>query len=170
MLKNFFTIAWRNLVKNKINTILNVSGLAIGITVCMIIGVWLHRELSFDNFHPNGSRIFRITNTFKSESESFSQAGSGPALGAQLPKQLPLIQTACRVFDADSKIKTGDKQFFEPTGKIVDSNFFSFFGFRLKQGQSKQVLQSSNQIVLTEKMAIKYFGHENALGKNYFNR
>src|SRR5205085_10669206 len=67
--------------------------------------------------------------------------------------------------DADSKIKIGDKQFFEPTGKIVDSNFFSFFGFRLKQGQPNQVLQSSNQIVVTEKMAMKYFGHENPLGK-----
>src|SRR5215217_7800163 len=112
MFKNFFTIAWRNLVKNKVNTLLNISGLAIGITVCLVIGVWLHQELSFDNFHPDGNLIFRITNTFKSESESFSQAGSGPALGAQLPKHLPLIKSACRVFDSDSKIKSGSKQFF----------------------------------------------------------
>ena len=165
MFKNFFIIAWRNLVKNKVNTILNISGLAIGITVCLVIGVWLQRELSFDNFHPNGNQIYRITNTFKSESESFSQAGSGPALGAQLPKQLPLIKAACRVFDGDSKIKAGDKQFFEPIGKIVDSNFFSFFEFRLIKGQANQVLQTSNQIVLTEKMAVKYFGRENPIGK-----
>ena len=57
MFKNFFTIAWRNLVKNKVNTILNISGLAIGITVCLVIGVWLQRELSFDNFHSNGNNI-----------------------------------------------------------------------------------------------------------------
>ena len=92
MLKNFFLIAYRNLVKNKVNTILNVTGLAIGVAVCLIIGVWLQRELSFDNFHPDGNRIFRVTNTFKSESESFSQAPSGPAFGAQLPKQLPTQQ------------------------------------------------------------------------------
>jgi putative ABC transport system permease protein len=165
MFKTFFIIAWRSLVKNKANTILNISGLAIGIAVCMIIGVWLQREVSFDNFHPNANGIFRITNTFKSESESFSQAGSGTALGAHLPKQLPLIKAACRVFDSDSKIKTGDKQFFELAGRIVDSNFFSFFGFRLIKGQPDQVLQSFNQIVLTERMAFKYFGHENPVGK-----
>src|SRR5438874_12730916 len=99
MFKNFFITAWRNLVKNKINTSLNVAGLTIGVVVCLLIGVWLQRELSFDNFHPNGNNIFRITNTFKSESETFSQAPSGVALGAQLPKQLPIVKAACRVFN-----------------------------------------------------------------------
>src|SRR5439155_16118227 len=98
MLKNFFITAWRNLVRNKINTSLNIAGLAIGVVVCLLIGVWLQRELSYDNFHPDGSSIFRLTNTFKSESESFSQAPSGVAFGAQLPKQLPDIKAACRVF------------------------------------------------------------------------
>ena len=152
MFKNYFKTAFRSVLRTKVLTLLNVAGLAIGVAVCLFIGVWLERELSFDNFHPGGNRIFRITNTFKSERESFSQAGSGPALGAQLPKQLPLIKTACRVFDSDSKIKTGNKQFFEPIGKIVDSNFFSFFGFRLIKGRPHQVLQSLNQIVLTERM------------------
>jgi len=84
MLKNFFTTAWRNLLKNKTYAFLNITGLAIGVAVCLLIGVWLHRELSFDNFHPKNDEIFRISNTFKSESESFSQAPSGPAFG-QLP-------------------------------------------------------------------------------------
>jgi putative ABC transport system permease protein len=80
MFRNFFITAWRNLVRNKINTSLNVTGLAIGVVVCLLIGVWLQRELSFDDFHPNAENIFRITNTFKSESETFSQAPSGVAL------------------------------------------------------------------------------------------
>lgn len=158
MFRNFFITAWRNLVRNKINTSLNVTGLAIGVVVCLLIGVWLQRELSFDDFHPNAENIFRITNTFKSESETFSQAPSGVALGAQLPKQLPSLKSACRVFNFEDKFKGNNNQFFESNTLAVDSNFFSFFGFHLQQGQPTQVLSSPNQIVLSEKTAIKYFG------------
>jgi putative ABC transport system permease protein len=158
MMKNFFITTWRNLIKNKINTSLNVAGLAIGVVVCLLIGVWLQRELSFDNFHPNGDNIFRLTNTFKSESETFSQAPSGVAFGAQLPRQLPDIKAACRVFRFEYKFKAGNNQFFESRTLVVDSNFFSFFGFRLKDGQVQQVLNSPDKLVLSEKSAIKYFG------------
>ena len=165
MIKNFLLIAWRNLVKNKVNTLLNVSGLAIGVVVCLLIGVWLQRELSFDHFHPNKQQIFRLSNTFKSESESFSQAPSGPAFGAQLPKQLASVQSACRLFREEYKMKAGSNEFFEPNILIVDSNFFQFFGFKLKQGTPQQVLSSFDRIVLTEAMAEKYFGNENPIGK-----
>ena len=166
MFKNFFITAWRNLTRNKNHTILNISGLTIGIVVCLLIGVWLQRELSFDNFHPNSNSIFRITNTFKSESETFSQAPSGVALGAQLPKQLSTIKAACRVFRFEYKFKAGNNQFFESNTLVVDSNFFSFFGFRLIEGQPKQVLNSPDKLVLSEKAAIKYFGtSKNIVGK-----
>lgn len=158
MLKNFFTTAYRNLARNRVFTLLNVLGLTIGVAVCLLIGVWLQRELSFDNFHPNGKQIFRLTNTFKSESESFSQAPSGPAFGAQLPKQLPFVKATCRIFSELLKVKAGNEQFIEPNGIIVDSNFFSFFGFKLLKGQKEDLLLRRDQLVLTEKLAIKYFG------------
>ena len=165
MIKNFFLIAYRNLVRNKLTTLLNVSGLAIGVVVCLLIGVWLQRELSFDNFHPDGEKIFRLSNTFKSESESFSQAPSGPAFGAQLPKLLPVVSSTCRLFGEEYKIKAGNNEFFEPNILIVDSNFFQFFGFRLLRGNPRHILESSDQIVLTESMAKKYFGNEDPIGK-----
>src|SRR6202007_1328831 len=112
MIKNHLKTAWRNLVKNRMYTLLNVSGLAIGVAVCLLIGTWLQRELSFDDFHGSSDDIFRVVNTFKSESESFSQAPSGIALGAQLPKQLPDIKTACRFFSFSYKFKQGNNQFF----------------------------------------------------------
>jgi len=158
MFKNFFTTAWRNIVRNKINTSLNIAGLAIGVVVCLLIGVWLQRELSFDNFHPDADNIFRITNTFKSESETFSQAPSGIALGAQLPKQLSSLKSACRVFNFEYKFRANNNQFFESSTIVVDSNFFSFFGFHLLQGQPTQVLSSPNQVVFSERTAVKYFG------------
>jgi putative ABC transport system permease protein len=165
MIKNYLKTAWRNLTRNKIYTILNVSGLAIGVIVCLLIGVWLYRELSFDNFHPNGNKIFRLVNTFKSESEAFSQAPSGPAFGAQLPRQLPGIKSACRLFGDQYKVKAGDKQFFEANIIEADPNFFQFFGFNLKKGQAKTCLQSFYQVVLTEKLAVKYFGGDDPVGK-----
>ena len=167
MFKNYFKIAWRSLSRNKTFTLLNITGLAIGVTVCLFMSVWLQRELSFDNFHPNGNSIFRISNTFKSESESFSQAPSGPALGAQLPKLLPSVKSACRVFNDVYKIKSGNNQFIESNIISADSNFFSFFGFKLKEGNSKQCLQSQNDIVITENMSKKYFGNEDAIGKTF---
>ena len=144
--------------KNRSLTFLNVSGLAIGVTVCLLIAVWLQRELSFDDFHPDGERIFRLANTFKSESESFSQAPSGFAFGAQLRKQLSEVKATCRVLDFEYKFKANNKQFFEPGTLVVDSNFFVFFGYRLEEGSPKQVLNSPDKIVISEKAAIKYFG------------
>ena len=158
MFKNYFNTAWRNLIKNKTYSFLNILGLTIGVIVCLLIGVWLQRELSFDNFHPDRDKIFRVVNTFKSESETFSQAPSGVALGAHLPTQLPSIKAACRVFRFQNKFKVGNNQFFEEHVLDVDSNFFTFFGFRLSQGPPAQVLSSPNQVVVTEKIAIKYFG------------
>ena len=111
MLRNFFITAWRNLTRNKIFTLLNITGLAIGVTVCLFMSVWLQGELSFDNFHPNGKHIYRLSNTFKSESESFSQAPSGPALGIQLPKLLPAVVSGCRLFAEEYKIKAGISNF-----------------------------------------------------------
>ena len=166
MIKNFFLVAYRNLVKNKAMSFLNISGLAIGILVCLVIGVWLQRELSFDKFHPNGNKIFRIANTFKSESETFSQAGSGAAYGAHLTTELPSIKSACRVFDESFKVKSKDNLFIESNAAVVDSNFFSFFAFKLLRGEPDQVLQSTDRLVMTERLAVKYFGSvNNAMGK-----
>lgn len=165
MLKNFFISTLRNLSRNKVFTFLNVTGLAIGITVCLVIGVWLERELSFDKFHPNKDYIYRVSNTFKSESESFSQAPSGPAFGAQLPKELPTVKSACRVFYDEFKFKYQNNQQIESGAAIVDSNFFNFFGFKLIFGNPSQVLNAPDRVVLTENLAKKYFGNENPIGK-----
>jgi len=166
MIRNFFLVAYRNLVKNKAMSFLNVSGLAIGILVCLVIGVWLQRELSFDNFHPNRDKIFRIANTFKSETELFSQAGSGAAYGAHLTTEIPAVKATCRVFDEVSKVKSNDNLYIESNAAIVDSNFFNFFGFKLLKGEPGQVLRSLDQIVMTERLAVKYFGSvNNAMGK-----
>jgi putative ABC transport system permease protein len=167
MKKNYLITAFRVLLRDKKYTSLNVLGLTLGVVVCLIIGIWLQRELSFDKFHPGSEHIYRVSNTFKSESESFSQAPSGPALGAQLPKQLTSITSACRLFREGFKVTVEKEHYVESTCFSADPNFFSFFGFELIEGQSDYVLATADKVVLTEKLAIKYFGSvDDALGKN----
>jgi putative ABC transport system permease protein len=168
MLKNFFLVAYRNLVKNKATTFLNIAGLAIGVMVCLVIGLWLQRELSFDKFHPNGETIYRVANTFKSESESFSQAGTGAAYGSSvITAQMPSVKATCRVFPETFKVKTDNDVFIEDNAIFADSNFFSFFGFKLLNGNAAAVLQARENVVITERLAIKYFGSANeAVGKS----
>jgi len=136
MFKTLFITAWRHITKNKTAVIVNVSGLAIGIATCLIIGVWAERELTFDQFHRDADAKFRLWNTFTSEAESFSQAPSGIALGGQLPKHIPDIKSACRVFNASYKVKYQSEVHFEPDAIIADSSFFSFFSFPIIKGST----------------------------------
>lgn len=165
MLINYLTIALRRLRKNLLTTGLNIAGLATGVGVCLFIAVWIEREMSYDDFHPDADRIFRVVNTFKSESESFSQAPSGPALGAHLPEELPEVEAGCRFLNDSGVLTIGNQRYFEEGVEIADSNFFTFFNFPLLQGNPATVLSDLNNIVLTESLAQKYFGYQNAVGQ-----
>jgi putative ABC transport system permease protein len=162
MLKAIYSAAARHLLKNRTAAILNITGIAIGIATSLLIMVWANRELSFDSFHPDVENKYRVWNTFKSESETFSQAPSGSGLAAQLPKHVPAILSTCRVFPGNFKFTYEDKTFFERRAIPVDSNFFSFFGFPLLRGEPDQVLRTSHEVVITESTAIKYFGSVDA--------
>ena len=165
MFGNNIKITLRTLRKNLLTTGLNIAGLATGVAVCLFIAIWLQRELSYDNFHPEADRIFRVVNTFTSESESFSQAPSGPALGAHLDEELPEIETACRYFEDEARLSVDNKSFFENELIFADSNFFQFFNFPLLEGNPATALSDRSKIALTESMAKKYFGNENPIGK-----
>src|SRR5688572_29443480 len=161
-----FRTAIRHLLKNKMASFLNFTGISIGVATCLTIIIWTQREWSFDDFHPNVESKYRVWNTFKSEAESFSQAPSGIALGAQLPHHIPAIKSACRIFNGSNKYSYQDKTFFEERSIMVDSSFFSFFGFKLLNGDRRSILRSPNEVVLTESMAKKYFGSvDEALNK-----
>jgi putative ABC transport system permease protein len=162
MLHALYRSAVRHLLKNKTPALLNIFGIAIGVATCLLIMVWAERELSFDTFHPNVVRKFRVWNTFKSESESFSQAPSGVALGARLPENIPSVVSACRVFGNRFKFTYEDKTFFEANAIIADSSFFTFFGFPLLKGDASQLLRNPDELVMTEAAAIKYFGSADA--------
>ena len=158
--------AIRYLFKNRTAAFLNIAGMAIGISTCLLIMIWAAREWSFDNFHTNVDNKYRVWNTFKSESETFSQAPSCVALGAHAMEHVPSIISTCRIFGNSFKLRYEDKTFFENNAIIADSNVFAFFNFPLLRGHADQVLRSRNEIVLTDRLAIKYFGNaDNAMNK-----
>jgi putative ABC transport system permease protein len=153
-----FRTAIRHLLKNKMASVLNIFGISIGIATCLTIVIWAEREWSFDDFHPGVEKKYRVWNTFKGQSETFSQAPSGIALGAQLPDHIPAITSACRIFYGSAKYSFGDRTFFEQRSCIVDSSFFNFFGFKLLRGEASRLLRTPNELVITESIAKKYFG------------
>ena len=166
MFKAIFSTALRHLAKNKVSAFLNVTGLTIGLATCLVIAIWAERELTFDNFHANVDAKFRIWNRFQSEAETFTQAPSGVALGAQLPKEIADIASACRLFQAHYKIRYNTEVHFEQKGIFADSTFFSFFDFPIIAGSTHELLRTPDQVVFTRSKAIAYFGSvENALAK-----
>lgn len=163
MIKVFIRTTLRSFARSKASSLFNIAGLAIGITVCLFIATWLRHELSFDKFHPQ--KIYRIYNTFKSESESFTQAPSCTALGAHLPNELASVKSACRVFRSGFTVRKGDNQNVEDRALIVDANFLTMFGFSLTHGDKDKALEAATNVVLSTAAAIKYFGNtEDAMG------
>ena len=167
MFKNYFKTAWRNLVKSKVFSFINILGLTIGITVCMMIFLFVINEFSFDNFHKDGDRIYRLMRGFEKEGKLANVAYvSGPYAPALMNDFGGEIQSTVRLNPNDNLITIGDKSFHEKKVIDADSNFFKFFTFPIIKGNPETVLQDAHSVVLTETTAKKYFGSiDNAMGK-----
>jgi len=166
MLKNYLKIAWRNLRKNKVFSFINIMGLTIGITCCMMIFLYIMNEFSVDTFHKNGDSIFRVTRSF----ETSTSARKVPYLSAPYAKALETdyaghIKEIVRVLPSNALIALGTKAYNEKRIYLTDPDFFSFFSFPLVKGDPATVLKNPTSIVLTETTAKKYFGNEDPVGK-----
>ena len=170
MLKNYFKVAVRNMIKRKGYTVLNILGLAIGMAVCLVIVLFVAGELSFDNFHVNKERIYRVALERRYPGRSTSYAIIPPSIGDAMHKEFPEIQQSVRLFNFQQQqgvfIRIDDKVFNEKNVLFADSNFFSVFTVPLLQGNPDKALILPNSIVLNETTAKKYFGSvTNAMGK-----
>src|SRR5579862_4525202 len=165
MLKSYLKIAWRNLMKNKVFSFINITGLTIGITVCMMIFLFIMNEFSVDNFHKNGDLIYRVMRGYdKSKPRVAYLSGPyAPALINDFPNQ---IKKVIRIGVNDDLVTFGNKAFHEKHVYDADEDFFTFFSFPLLIGNAQTVLKEPGSIVLTETIAKKYFGTaENAMNK-----
>ncbi|MEO6166937.1 MAG: ABC transporter permease [Chitinophagales bacterium] len=170
MLKNYFKVAVRNMIKRKGYTLLNILGLAIGMAVCLVIILFVAGELSFDNFNVNKDRIYRVALERRYPGRSTSYAIIPLSIGDAMHKEFPEIQQSVRLFNFQQQqgvfIRIDDKVFIEKNVLFTDSNFFSVFTLPLLQGNPDKALILPNSIVLNETTAKKYFGSvTNAMGK-----
>ena len=166
MLKNYFIIAWRNLMRNKAFSIINIFGLAIGIAGCLIIILFVYDELSYDKFNKKADRIVRVTFGGKLSGEVMKEAVVMAPVAQTLMHDYPEVLEATRlVKNNPTKIIYKDKTFDNEITCAVDSNFFNVFTIPFVKGNSKTALVEPNTIVITEGAARKYFGHEDPMGK-----
>lgn len=167
MLTNYIKIAWRNLTRNKVFSVINLLGLSTGITVCLMIFLFISNEFSVDDFHKNGKSIYRVMRGIEHEGKEVAVSYlSGPYAPALLTDFKGQITRAIRVNPTDALVTTQDKSFHERKIVDVDPAFFTFFSFPLLRGNPATVLTEPASVVLTESTAKKYFGSiDNALGK-----
>jgi len=162
MFKNYLKIAWRNLVKSKSFSILNILGLSIGMACSILILLWVQNEVSYDQFHTDADRTYR----FIVSSGDFKTAVSSAGMGPDLRDELSEIESVVRTTKFENVVfNVGDAVYEENRFMYVDDNFLSFFDFPLVRGEKLAVLDEPNTVVLTESMAKKYFGEVDPLGK-----
>jgi len=164
MIRSYLKIAWRNLMKNKAFSFINILGLTIGITVCMMIFLFIMNEFSFDKFHKQGDRIYRVMRGFDSTKPTVPWL-SGPYATALLNDFPGEIKKAVRVMPSNALVSFQNKAFNEKKEYLVDPDFFTLFSFPLTKGNPATVLKDPNSVVLTETTAKKYFGNEDPIGK-----
>ncbi len=170
MLKNYFKIALRNLLRNKIYSSINIGGLAIGLAVCMLIILYVGHEYNYDRFHKNAGRICWIQGKIKMGSDSVFIPFMSYATAPAVKETEPLVESFVRFKTDDKNTVVQNPQipslkFTEDKFVFADSNFFSFFSFQLQQGNKRQALQEPFTAVISEGAAEKYFGNQNPVGK-----
>lgn len=161
MITYFLKTAFRSLLKNKTSSIINLTGLTIGLTIVITFFVLIKNELSYDSFHENVDRIYRVIKGNAEDKESY--AGTPPTLGEFLKSNIPEVEEYTRLHKAELVVKYGDKQFTEKEFFFADPAFFKIFTFPLIKGNAS--LHNPNSIVITEEASQKYFGSENPIGK-----
>ena len=166
MLKNYFKIAWRNLLKNKAFSAINIVGLAFGLASCMLISLYVLDELSFDRYNEKADQIVRVYFKGTMQGGKINESHIMPPVAQALKNDYPEVLQSTRLRQAGSpKVVIGDKQYTGDEMVFADSNFFQVFTLPLIQGDSKTALIEPNTLVITKELAEKYFGRQDPIGK-----
>ena len=170
MFKNYLKIAWRNLLKDKEYSLLNIFGLAVGITCSLFLIFYVMDELSYDRYNKKADRIYRISSYIQEPERDLKTANTQYPLGPVLQKDFPEVEQAVRLARADKvSYKVGDKQFMVDNIYYADENLFDVFTFPFIGTSTKNALVEPHSIVLTTSMAEKYFGGVNVVGQSLKN-
>ena len=166
MLTNYLKIAWRNLIRNKTFSAINITGLALGMATCLLIGLYVLHELSYDRFHDKADRIVRVTFRANMNGNKINEASVMPPTAQTLRLDYPEVLDATRLRTAGALMLTKNGNVVRENAVVfADSNFFAVFSFPLVAGNPKTALRKPNTVVISETMARKYFGDANSIGK-----
>ena len=165
MFKNYLKIAFRNLYKNKLYSLVNIIGHTVGISSCLLIGVYMLHELSYDRFHANANRIVRVTMDYNFGDAPTQTAYTGTKVGPQFKRMFSEVESYARTLKYTRAVTYNDKSFEEPNFLYADSAFLTIFSFPLLSGNVTTALNTPDKIILTERTARKYFGNAEPVGK-----
>ena len=162
MIKNYFKIAFRNIIHHKAFATINIAGLAIGMACSIFILLWVTNELSYDRFHKNAEEIYRIT----ADAGDFNAAVNCAGMPAELKAKIPAVKNYVRLSHPSTNVfETGTRKFEEKHVFYADSTFLQIFSFTLLKGNRETALMRPDAVLITEEIAKKYFGQEDVIGK-----
>ncbi len=166
MFKNYLKIAWRNIAKNKIFSLLNVAGLTVGLLCSLLIYLWINDEFAINNYHENNDRLYSVYNKFTLQGKLDTDYKTPSLLSNQLKLKIPEIEKAAAISWPHTKTFTNKTKAFKQKGIFVDRDYLSMFSFNFLEGTATTALASPTDIVISRKMAEKFFGStQNAIGK-----
>ncbi|MGK7388814.1 MAG: ABC transporter permease [Candidatus Cyclobacteriaceae bacterium M2_1C_046] len=166
MLRNITITAIRNFIRQPFFATVNVVGLAIGVACSLLIIVYVWHESSYDNFHPDADKLYRVNQTNIWSPDGGQMSSTVIPLAAALEEEFPEVEATLRINNpGEQLVQYGDESFYEKNVLAVDSNFFSFFGFHLLQGNPTEALTGINKVVISEEVRDRLFKDEPALGK-----
>lgn len=173
MFKNYFKIAFRNALRYKSNSIINITGLAIGLTCVILIALFVSDELSYDRFFKDANQVYRVNINGKMGDGEFFAANTPPPTGKTLVDNFPEIESYTRIYIPGADVieyKSGNdkKSFNESNVYAVDSNFLEVLSYPMQKGDPKTCLTETNSVVVTNSLAKKYFGDVDPIGKILF--
>lgn len=159
--------SWRNLRNERFFSVLNMLGLATALTCSAFIALWVWDEWRRDRYFPNAERIVRVASKVITETETFSQAVTSIPTGPTLLHDYPEVESFVRFTDDGAIVRVGEQQFLEEKLLTVDTSFFSIYNYKLKNGDTQTALDEPFTVVLTEKLARKYFGDQDPVGRTF---
>ena len=174
MFKNYLKIAWRNVMKSKLFSFINIIGLSVGLTCCMLISLYIINETSYDAYQKDADNIYQLGTEFTGLGNFKKLPNTPAAMGETMKNVFPEIEQTTRLAGLFSEDKTllqynepngASKSFYETKGFLADSTFFRMFTYNFIEGDAASALSNPNTVVLSEEIAKKFFGNQPAVGK-----
>lgn len=171
MLNNYLLSVYRNFQRNRLFTVINVSGLAIGMTACLLIAQYAAYELSYDRFWDRPENLYRLhLDRYDKGALSTRWAAGSMGIGPDLKANFPEVESYVRLTESTALLSSGDTYFSEAAVYYSSADFFKVFGYPLMEGSDTAALRGPNRMVISKSLGRKYFGDENPIGKTLRNR